>query len=775
MNTNNSVNFFSTNNLYKLPEKQLSQVAIKTTELENDKFELSTASKQPENKKNNNLLMYATILSTAAATILGAIVLHKNGLLAEVKTQLSSKETHLNEINQKVKETLKNSQALENELAKLKEQALKSADEALNKTVETLQKEKQALETKAQLLEQQLKQAKNSNTAEVSELKQQLNILNTEKQKLEQNVRNLVAESKSKDGIINSLQQDISQIKTASDEATKKLADLQKSALEAADQKLNKAVEILQKEKQALEEKANTLEQQLQQAKNSNTAEVSELNKQLNSLKTEKQKLEQNVNKLVTETKSKDGIISSLQQKIEQIKTESNEATQKLVKINQAALEASDKNLQKAVTDLKTQKAEIDKLNKELEDSLRTQSSNSAEITNLKAKVKELENKNIELNKNIGKVENEIISGIQSKLSKVEHPAVGKQVKINLEKDGEFFIGREASPSCIEITDSGKVSRTHLKLNIKNGKVEITDVSANGTLLNGNIIQKNKPITINKLDEIQIDNTIYLFDGKELKTLTNDAETYREMFNSGIKDLPFYQGQNGNCYALSGFDSLRAMPDAKCYLANMISKEKNGDIIVNFAGVKEGAGKKIIIKAAELPSILNDPEAVISSNGLKIIERAYGHLIKAERQSLNPNSNKTMFLMSGGRPGDFMEAIVPGIKHLIFWGNDIGDMSREAEHLPYALNMLKSFSANKERMALTAATRRGAAGGHEVILKTIGNLQIAQTHAYSIKNVDLANQKILLANPWDSSEKAYIAFDEFFKLFGTIDSIAMKK
>lgn len=578
-------------------------------------------------------------------------------------------------------------------------------------TVETQLSERNKRLEALELIEKKAIQSQESLNKKITELEQQ-------KIKIELEAKNNAQINGCKK---TEMEAELSKIQANIDEKSRQLLEIQQKGSKVSENKsvLESAVESLEKKKAGLE------------------GDVAKLQTDFNAKKLEFIKFEQ------------------------QAVIKKNELSSDIAKLEQKRSEI--------LADKSTSESEIKKLDAQLEAKKEALNNINEQISLREKTLKEHENKlNIEAEKEaVLKATNEL----QSKVSTQSHSAVGKQVEIALDKDGEFLIGRESSDKCVGMTSDSTVSGKHLKINRTGESVVITDLSTNGTKLNGFKIDKGVGVQLKIGDEVQIGNAIYVFDGSKLKTLTNDAATYREFFGIGVNNISFSQGTKvGDCYLLAGFDSLRDNINARAYLANMISKSENGDIIVKFAG----AGKDITIAASEVNSILNKEGIVGSVKGVRILERAYGRLIKPERQFRDPSNHDTVILMSGGRPNEAMEAMVPAKKDMVCWGVDIGDSQFESQYLPMAEKYLSYFMGNKEKSVLVANTRRNlpnAAQGHNHILSEIDGVKIAQTHAYSVKDVDMLNKTVTVSNPWDSNSRAVIGFNDFFKYFGTIDRV----
>lgn len=612
-----------------------------------------------------------------------------------------------------------------------------------------------------------------------------------EKKVLEKQLESLkkeIGESEKIQSGISKKLEELQIVETQLTERNKKLQALdiiEKKAIKSQES-LNKKIIELEQQKNKIEFEAKNNAQINGHKKTEMEAELNKIQANLDEKSSQLLEIQQKSSKVSENKSALESAVESLEKKkagleVEVVKLQSDYNAKKLefnkfeqqavIKKNELSSDIAklEQKRSENLANKSLSESEIKKLDVQLEAKKEALKNINEQISLREKTLKEQENKlNIEAKKEaVLKATEEL----QAKVSTQSHSAVGKQVEIALDKDGEFIIGREASDKSIGISSDPTVSGKHLKINRTGESVVITDLSSNGTIVNGFKIDKGVGVPLKIADEVQIGNAIYIFDGSKLKTLTNDAATYREFFGLGVNNISFSQGQEvGDCYLLAGFDSLRENINARTYLANMISKSANGDIKVKFAG----AGQDITFAASEVNSVLQTKGIVGSVKGVQLLERAYGRLIKPQRQLNDPTNHKTVVLMSGGRPNDAMEAIIPAKKTIVSWAADLGDSGKEAEIIPMAEKYLSYFSGNKEKSSLVACTRRNpsnAAEGHNLIFTEIDGVRIAQTHAYSVKDVDMVNKTVTVSNPWDSNSRAVVGFNDFFKYFGTIDRV----
>lgn len=354
-------------------------------------------------------------------------------------------------------------------------------------------------------------------------------------------------------------------------------------------------------------------------------------------------------------------------------------------------------------------------------------------------------------------------------ISKTTHPAIPDEICFRILEFGEIYAGRVSSKDSIKIAYDDTISRYHVKFQLSSNGLFLTDNnSTNGTYVNGEKI--NSTIKLHHNNKVQMGNTIYVYDEKKniFYTFTNDAKTFNKYFPDGLDNLKFNQSSEvGDCYLLASIKSIADNPGASRYLGNMIKESQNGDVIVRFYG----EDKDITIPAGEVQAILKD-KGVIGQPGLKLIERAYGRLIKPQRQQEHPEYRGTLLLMKGGCPHDVMASMVPCKTRYIQWDSEIGDNYYLPQKKAELEATLKAFSNNVDKTLLCAGTRKvhnEESKGHSKILHVLPDgMEIAQKHGYSIKAVNPLKKSITIVNPWYANKSSEITYDDFFKYFCTV-------
>jgi pSer/pThr/pTyr-binding forkhead associated (FHA) protein len=355
------------------------------------------------------------------------------------------------------------------------------------------------------------------------------------------------------------------------------------------------------------------------------------------------------------------------------------------------------------------------------------------------------------------------------------HPQLGPITNFKMLEEGSIYIGRLNSENSICISDDNEISRKHAMLEKINDDIYITDNnSSNGTYVNRKQISGR--VKLNHNDKILLGNTIYVYNQRENQFLSyvKDARKFYEFFPVSLDNLNFRQSSKiGDCYLLAAIKAMAENPDASRYMANMINKEENGDITVSLFGARQ----IIKFKAEEVKDILNDP-GVHGQQGLKLIERAYGRLIKPLRKQNHPDENRTLALMKGGYSATALDVLIPCKADIIVW-----DQILNADAL-YPLmkdsleKILSEFEQKSQNMILCAATRyipEEKGMEHRKILAKYNKMDIAQSHAYTIKKVDSTQQTITILNPWYSNVPETLKYDDFFKYFGQLHLARLQK
>lgn len=368
-------------------------------------------------------------------------------------------------------------------------------------------------------------------------------------------------------------------------------------------------------------------------------------------------------------------------------------------------------------------------------------------------------------------------------ISKVEYMMGSSPVRfcntITVKEGGTVTIGRaDVNYGVLNLSDDRSLSAKHAILTQQDGSLSITDISRNGIRVNNTIIPKNTPVKLQFNDFVQLGNVIYRYDQgiNGLTTFSEDANTFYEMFPMGLNMVPLKQGSVGDCYLLRTLTTLMENNRTKRYIANMIHKEENGNLLVRFFGARE----TISIDAAEVDKILHEPGYVDACKGLKIIERAYGRLRKKIQQS----QDQTFMILNAGLTDEVIQNILPQVKldHKS-WSRPAPYQYSELEqrnHFEKAVELLEMASENSDNILITADTRadnnfiKKIFGLH--LVESIDNVDIFRLHGYAIRSTDSKNKTVEIVNPHyvnpnNHDDSVHITYDQLFKFFRRIDLV----
>jgi pSer/pThr/pTyr-binding forkhead associated (FHA) protein len=351
------------------------------------------------------------------------------------------------------------------------------------------------------------------------------------------------------------------------------------------------------------------------------------------------------------------------------------------------------------------------------------------------------------------------------KVDKTAHPAISNEISVQFKEMGEIYAGRIPSNDCINISYDDTMSRKHAKFTFAlNGLFLEDNNSTNGTFVNRKRI--NQVTKLNHNDKLKMGNNIYVYDDhkKILYTLTGNSDTFYKYFPQSLDNLDFEQSSElGDCYFLAALKSITENPKAVRYLANMIEDLPDGHTKVKFFGCPS----EMLLSGDEVRQIIAD-KGVKGQAGIKLIERAYGKLIKPLRMMENPGEENTFLLMNGGHSTDVMSAMVPCSSRYIGWDTFMGDTSILNYKKDELKAVLTAFVNNRENTLLCAATKLEKDGDNsdrKILYETPDGMKIAIRHAYTIKDVDLNRETITIINPWHAKKESEISFDDFFKYF----------
>lgn len=252
----------------------------------------------------------------------------------------------------------------------------------------------------------------------------------------------------------------------------------------------------------------------------------------------------------------------------------------------------------------------------------------------------------------------------------------------------------------------------------------------------------------------------------------------------------FRQGNSGDCYVVAALHALSESPNFEMLMRSSCWRLPDGTWKVRIPLLDE-RGATISISPEEISSQRNtgflgwddyrglDRRRVIhplqGSEGIRVLEAAY---IKAKFGSVNR-------LAAEGGSGD--EVLV----RLLGKGQVIGtsfrivpseNTGRPGERTPPIHRFLQEF--NPEVSLVTVSSRHFTPGWWDKIRRSFGfsghryrgtgtDRNFVKDHAYSLTRVDRKNGKVVLADPWDTSEPIELSLDQLRDNFEWVNAVRL--
>lgn len=223
-------------------------------------------------------------------------------------------------------------------------------------------------------------------------------------------------------------------------------------------------------------------------------------------------------------------------------------------------------------------------------------------------------------------------------------------------------------------------------------------------------------------------------------------------FYRGAKNIELSQSNVGDCFLLSTIYSMSKTDKGAKILEDMIEVDDNGNYIVTFVD-----GSSYVIKPEELDGQKStkgnrDKRSVSGELGVKAIERAYARDMKSDCY------RKTMFadIDNGGYTTNAMYKMTGlfGSSH-----------KASAQDTPYIFSKIKNEGMNNH--IVTCSTPH---------IGKYGNYMDAERrfitgHAYTICDIDVKNQLVTIANPYNTRKKQVISWNDFANIFSYFSDV----
>ena len=217
--------------------------------------------------------------------------------------------------------------------------------------------------------------------------------------------------------------------------------------------------------------------------------------------------------------------------------------------------------------------------------------------------------------------------------------------------------------------------------------------------------------------------------------------------NKGVNgqiDEAVFQGQEGDCWLISGILSLSYDDKGQELIKDAISKNPDGIYNVYFKGVD----KSFTITENELNSFNKDT----LSNGMGLSNSKYS---TGDDDMLLIELAMEKLVAEGDIPVETLEGITGGSAYYLYelftdkmtgyaYGDDPDEMA----------NLLNYYNKYQDDCSATLGVSDGFAS-------------LDDDHAYAVKSMD--NTVLTLVNPWDTTEEVKVSTKELVENFGNFD------
>jgi hypothetical protein len=283
--------------------------------------------------------------------------------------------------------------------------------------------------------------------------------------------------------------------------------------------------------------------------------------------------------------------------------------------------------------------------------------------------------------------------------------------------------------------------------------------------------------------------------GNHTQTTSTALETvpFSNLVNTTTRNLSFRQRDVGDCYFLAGLDALLNHPDGEALLQQIkIEARRNSENQITSYKVTFPTGKTAHIRLTEIGVPKQGKKLADAPFYIQLLELAYGKATRDKRAGqpqLDADQLNTVNLMEGGMFGEALRDMLGG--ELV--QDELSTITQNYPSCdplganPNAVNALENFLSNlanetTHTVILGANTPAFASafqpGFYEISIRRADGSQITipRGHSCSIRNFDLANRTITVADPYDTSDKVYtLSFEEFCQLFRAIPGMKLKK
>lgn len=331
---------------------------------------------------------------------------------------------------------------------------------------------------------------------------------------------------------------------------------------------------------------------------------------------------------------------------------------------------------------------------------------------------------------------------------------------------------------------SGIIANIKLR---KNGNAVITNLTNNPNIImiNNQTIAKNKAAQLSKYDVLTLGNELYLFNGKGIRLIHNNAAMIKALFPEGLNIPGFQQGRLDDCYFLAPLISLSKHPTGLELLPKFISKNSNGDIVIKFPGYQD---LPLTLKGGSFDSILSNTKLdglnleelkqqglKSNSEGFKFLELA---LIMLKKQlnwpgSINKENGCIYKWVGGGYPEDMLHLLTGATTNTLpqnIQGKDILEehfKQKPEDRLKFEKELTK-LAKNTQEYLITASTPTDPSKDPNICTYIDVENKLYYQHVVAVTKIDPENKTINIIDPFHTDKERKLTYDEFYKYFRDI-------
>lgn len=306
-------------------------------------------------------------------------------------------------------------------------------------------------------------------------------------------------------------------------------------------------------------------------------------------------------------------------------------------------------------------------------------------------------------------------------------------------------------------------------INLTKGAVETAQNASKKIDFAKGVATATNPIS-NSLDFMATNNIV----GLNIKKVGQAIKNQDIFPKEGICAMKFNQqkgiGDLNDCYFVSSILSIAKNPKTAGRLDDIIQKSGDGWDVAYKNSV-------VHISQDDLKKGIKGFNAQTDCDGFKILETAYAKLGLSEEYLSNPNAMFANIKGTSGTGGKFGGRQAVNVMGDIFAEtkpmhitasyydkNCLGD----DEYRKIVSDIFDDFSQNETKYCLVGGTGKSA---KQHAIDSVGGYKFCSRHAYSILGTDSANKIVKVVDPYNTSKTLEISYDDFFKLFNTVDGV----